>query len=193
MLIPEGYAQVNMKWTGSAFPSGAETTFGVNWVSPDTPTTVAQTVADEWENAQLDNLQVDTIELSSVLVKFGPNETGPAVDLPIGLPGLDSGTASPPNVALLAVKGTDFGGRQGRGRMFIPGLRDVDVLVGGAVESTQLSVWVTRLETFRAALATADMPMVLLHAGPDGSPGPYDVTSLVPASRVATQRRRLRR
>ena len=192
MLIPAGFGQANLKFQSAATPHGAEVTFGFERVGVGDPLTVGGIIRDAWDDELIDNLLSDQIELVSILVKFGPNDTGPAQELAVSLPGLDSGTPVPPNVSVLVHKHTAFGGRQGRGRMYIPGIPEGQVDGAGTITSATPAVWTTRFNNFLGVLEAADYPMVLLHAGSGAVTTPYPVIGLTCSSTVATQRRRLR-
>lgn len=194
MIIPTGFAQVNLKFTGSALPTGAEMTFGVDHTGySGDPLAAGEDIFDIWDGADLEGLQNTTTFLTGVLVKFGPNSTGPSAEYVNSKQGTNGGDAYNPNTAYLVHKATALGGRAGRGRMYMPGVNEGDVDGTGVVDGTLLGLLNTRWAAFAAALVLADLPMVLLH-GP-GSPisTPTLVTGVTVDQKVATQRRRLRR
>lgn len=106
------------------------------------------------------------------------------------------GTAAalvPQNVSHLLLKRTALPGRRGRGRMFWPSVQDTDVDSIGTVAPGTITRLQTMITAWRAAITSsswADSP-VLFHT--ISSPPPSVITSWVPATQVATQRRRLRR
>lgn len=101
------------------------------------------------------------------------------------------------NTAVLCRKRTARGGRQGRGRFYVP--------VGFTAESNITSVGVllesvraqllTDLQAWRTAQAATTQPLVLLHGDPlvGVAPPPDAITAFEVDTVVATQRRRLRR
>lgn len=194
MQIPTGFAQVNFRFTGSNLPQGAEMTLGVDLdlLGGQTPTDIGELVRDEWVAANIDSCYLNTMTMSSVLVKFGPNATGPSAVVSATAVGTATGESVPPNVAGLIRKNTGFGGRTGRGRMYLPGLPDNQVQEDGDLTPT----WLTSLETvfgdFYVNLLAANCPPVLLHA--PGSPvgAPMPLTGFTVDPKVATQRGRLR-
>ena len=194
MIIPVGFAQVNMLFTGGALPRGAQVTFGVDLEDPgDDPTAVANHVILSATSADFMDSLVDDIVLSSVLVKFGPVATGPSVEVPCDIDGGASSSGVSPNVSLLVKKVTSAGGRSGRGRFYLPGAPESMVTDAGNIDSSAGSTLQGQLDSFLGTLATAGVPMVLLHAdlsAPIDTPLP--VTDLLLDGRAATQRRRLR-
>jgi len=192
-IIPSGYGQVNMKFTGSAVPSGAEVTFGVFFNIPHTLQQTATDVEAAWNSSNMDTTQTDEITLSSIGVKFGPNATGASGEFPFNRPGTNTGAAVPPNTAVLYRKGTVAGGRAGRGRFYVPGMPEVNVDQSGDIIAAAHSSYQTASTAFLAALVASDLLMMVLHS--PGSPieQPVQVLTLLPDVRVATQRRRLRR
>jgi hypothetical protein len=191
MIIPAGYAQLNFVHSGTAAPTGAEVTLGVDHVNQDLDVIAAAALA-LWEAQIIGNL-TSQIRLDGVLVKKGPNDTGPSGFFPSGEEGSYGESATPPNVSLLVHKVTDMGGRQGRGRMFIPGFREDRVSGEGIVQASDVTSINTALTTFFDGMETADLRLALLRS--EGSPitAPELLTGLQLDTRVATQRRRLRR
>ena len=194
MEIPLGYAQVNMKFTGDAAPTGAQITFGV---SVDTfagdPTAVGARVSDNWATASCDELYVGALTLDEILVKFGPNDDGAFGVYGVGSTGSGANPSVLVNGALLVRKTTDMGGRKGRGRFFLPGVPDGVCDADGTVHSGYLTSATEDLNSFLDKMATDDLAVVLLHNDPDVDPATTHVTGFQPAAKLATQRRRLRR
>lgn len=194
MIIPSGFAQVNLKWSGASVPTGAECTYGVDisGYSGD-PTDLGESVASAYNAANLDGVQVTTISLTSILVKFGPNVTGPSAEVATSFPGTISSPGNWPATSVLVQKNTSAGGRAGRGRMYWPGITESDVSVAGIVDTAYRLAMDTALTSFLDQHVVANHPMVLLHGDSSPIPTPLPILSLVPASQVATQRRRNRR
>jgi len=113
--------------------------------------------------------------------------------------GTASGETPPVNTAILMQKRSAEGGRENRGRMYLPPARltEGDISKLGVIESTALASlnssannWLSDVE----AISTDPDPqtnLVILHSDPDSLP--TIITDLEVASVVATQRRRLRR
>lgn len=194
MIIPAGYAQANFRFTGVAVPEGAEITMGLNvGTFGSTPAAAAQECIDAWQTADMDAMQVVTCTLSSVLVKFGPAETGPSAEVGTNTPGTNPADGLPPNTAYLIQKQTALGGRAGRGRFFIPAIPENNVAETGLLVPTALANLTTRVNNFYAALVASDIEPVVLHGPTSPLVLPTPVTAFVTQAKVATQRRRLRR
>lgn len=190
MVIPDGYSQINLFFTGAMVPLGAEVVFGVNHDNVLTPTEVATVVSAAITSSDIQDRFSNQQSVTTIRCKQGPNDDGPFADLATAHPGQSSGDMMSQQVALLLKKSTNRGGRKGVGRMFWPGILASDVLDTGRIGSTAATAWTTQFGNFVTALDTADCTMVLLH-GDDTTPDV--VTALTPQSLVATQKRRLRR
>jgi len=190
MIIPAGYAQVNLRFIGSPLPTGAEITFGVNPSGASTPSLIAAAVEDALDTSGVLAPLSNAINVGTILVKEGPNSTGPSGEFPSLQGGGTAGNVSPPNVSAIVRKNTGIGGRHGSGRMYLPGIIETVVGDDGALASGFVSGLQTDLDEFLVALAANDAAMTLLHGD---ATSPYLVTSLVIQNTAATQRRRLRR
>jgi hypothetical protein len=189
MTIPVGYGQATFLFGGNGAPLGAATTLGFQ----QTGTTDPDADAFDLHQAMRDLVAAvcsDEIRLERTDVKWGPDATGPSGSFSQNQTGGRTGGVAPPNVSLLVRKGTALGGREGRGRMFIPGPSEEDLSAGGFVESALVTAATAALGTFFAALIAADLPPYLLH---DSGTPPTAITTLDLDGRAATQRRRLRR
>lgn len=191
MTIPDGFAQCNVKFTGTGVPTGAECTFGVSVEAvADTPVELATFVAAQWV-ATIGHSQTNQVGVGSVLVKYGPDATGPFAEV-VGAGAAGTASASaPPNVAILAKKNTGFGGRKGSGRWFLPGFSETAIDQGGNLDPGLASELQANIDDFLEDLTGHLTPMVLLHQ--DDVTPPYAVTGITVQNKVATQRRRLRR
>ncbi|HJU82564.1 MAG TPA: hypothetical protein VJ796_12570 [Acidimicrobiia bacterium] len=195
MIIPNGYGQINLIMTGDALPSGGQVTFGFeNVADTATPQAVASGVSTILEGCT--NIWASTwneVRCTGILVKFGPNSTGPSALLGVTHVGAYSSTDGLPSAAYLIRKNTAMGGRQGRGRFYWPGLPLQDVNEAGVIQSNLLLDQSTGWTEFFTEMSAADWPLVLLRA--EGSPlqTPEPLTGFSPQSVAGTQRRRLRR
>ena len=194
MIIPTDYAQANFKFAGDGVPLGAECTLGFNVeLYGSDPAGLAGEIISQISANNVNDNWSDDIRLDTVEVKFGPNSTGPSAEVVAGLGGGISGECSAPNTAFLIRKLTSTGGRTGRGRMYIPGVAESQVTLGGNLVSPYAADVGATWEAFRTDMSSAGAVPVLLH-GP-GSPvsTPLIITSFLCDAKVATQRRRLRR
>jgi hypothetical protein len=193
MEIPPGFAQINLVFNGLAVPRGAQCVYGVLVTSGGvntTPAQVAQVAANAF-SVDLAQRVVNNITLKEVKVKFGPNTTGPDHTLTAGIQGQQNSSGDAPQVAVLIRKVTPFGGRQGKGRMFLPGLAEAVTDTGGTLQGqyrVDLQQDMTDWLTFHD---NAGLPVQLLHA--EAGLAPFVVTAMEVQSLVATQRRRLRK
>lgn len=187
-VIPVGNAQANLRFSGPSAPRGAEITLGLDLDVVATPAAVAELVADNWV-ANCLGLQSSNLVFDEVYVKFGDNETGASGLFTVGAAGGLGTSSVPPQVALLVKKNTQFGGRKGRGRLYIPGLVESDVEETGQVQAPDVVSWQTAMDDFHTQLNTDDIPPLLLH---NDATVPYLITSFTVDSTTATQRRRIR-
>lgn len=193
-VIPSAlYAQVNWRFTGIAAPTGAEVTCGID-ISANGQTTsaLAGTMRSLWVTHVLPR-QSSSITLAEVLVKVGPNDTGPSAIATSGATGGAVAGTEVPNSSVLVTKNTAFGGRRGRGRMFIPGAPESTFNSSGDQSGASVTLWQANMSAFYSALVANDSPPVLLPSAPPIVGDPLDVLAFVVESRAATQRRRLRR
>jgi len=193
MTIPIGYAQINWICSGANLPTGAQFTLGVDISGyAGSPADLGAIAIIEYDDHIAPSV-VDGCGISGVLVKFGPDATGPSALVSGNVNGEAAGTPSPPQVSYLALKHTALGGRAGRGRMYIPGVPEAQVGGSGVLEGTWRANLETGLNTVLAELALAGAEPVVLHQ--PGSPllVPTPITSMTVSTRVATQRQRLRR
>jgi hypothetical protein len=110
--------------------------------------------------------------------------------------GNNAGTMSSQQVAVLIRKSTAAAGRRNRGRMFIPGAIESEVDQAGLLTPAAVAAWNSAVlnlrpgNTIHTAFGFLDEPVILHDSG---SQTPTAITDLSCQSRVATQRRRLRR
>lgn len=192
MLIPVDYAQVNFIHSGVGAPHGAQWTLGLQVADfVGSATELATQVGIDWQSAGMDDAMSASVTLDSILVKLGPNATGASALVPVGVAGSQPASGSPA-VSLLVQKLTGFGGRQGRGRLYIPGVSEslIDpsgVIAGGLVSTAQAA-----FDDFFDKLTADDLVPVLLHAETSPVSTPYHMDGFSVAAIAATQRRRIR-
>lgn len=192
-VIPSGCAQANYKFTGAAVPNGAQITMGyaIDTYSGD-PSDMADDLILAWVGT-IELLHTSACVLTSVLVKFGPNDTGGAAEVSCNVTGNATGDSDSPNVATLVRKNTGFGGRTGRGRFFLPGAPSTYLNQDGTFGSTWPVTLQARLDDWYTAQLAAGLVPVLLHSEDSPVTTPMPIVGFSADIRVATQRRRLRR
>lgn len=192
-VIPTNYAQVNFIYTGAAVPTGAEWTLGLFVQAFSGTVADAGTAIDSIYGASgIEGILASNVNLSGILVKFGPDATGPSALEPSAQASSGGGAAAP-NVSFLVHKNTALGGRAGRGRAFIPGVPESVVDQAGEIAGATVTAMNGGLADFFADLATADLPAYLLHGEDSPITTPTVITSFACDTVAATQRRRLRR
>jgi hypothetical protein len=201
LVIPPGYADVAYELRNSGDPDPWYVTHGIQL--PDTPdvealailllggfTTVMDLMA---ENTQNTAVKLTVGQDGATAVRYTIPRTGPG-----GIGG--SGAAKlPQNCAALIRKNSALGGRQHRGRMFLPNVLDepevseVGVLSPAIITalSNAMNTW---FATFTSGSVDDQYPMVILHnsTGVIDTPDPTLVSSLGVDTILSTQRRRLR-
>ena len=192
MVIPAGFGQANFRFVGAGVPTGAEVTLGFERISTDDAETAANEIGDAWVNADISLSLSSDVDLAEVMVKFGPDATGPSAVV-TKVDGGAAATPASPNTAILVKKVTALGGRAGRGRMFIPGVPEAQVDAGGNIDNGWLANLQTAIDDFAASMEVAGWSPALLHGVGSPITEPTSITGLVADPKVATQRRRLRR
>jgi hypothetical protein len=116
-------------------------------------------------------------------------------EIAVGEAGANTDPAVTPQVALMLRKVAPGIARKRYGRMYVAGITEDAFDGGGNVTQTAMNDWTTRGSDFLAALVAGSCPMVQPSwTGTSGGPSftsAAEVTSLVPASRVSTQKRRV--
>lgn len=194
MEIPTGYAQANVMYSGPGVDGYAEVTLGLDVSGfPNTPNDAATAVYNAFASTDLLNALSASWSLEGVRVKFGPQATGPTGELMFSEAGTAATDSVVSNVAVLVQKVTAMGGRAGRGRLYMPGIVETQVATNGIITGTLHGYFDAGFTNLLSGLQTLNLDPVLLHAAgsPIGSPTP--ITAFVVQSKVATQRRRLRR
>jgi hypothetical protein len=190
MIIPVNFCQINFVYSGLAAPTGAENVVGgFQGTGGLNATDTAALAIAAWTD-NLAALVINDLTLSSVRVKQGPNSTGVSVEVGSGQTGAAGGAGMTPQNALLVTKNTDFGGRKGKGRWFLPGITEGTADESGTVPAGTVAIYQAGFDGFLADMASGGVPLYLLHA--DTTP-PYDITSFAVQSLMATIRDRIRR
>ena len=187
MIIPSGYGLITHFFSGAAVPDGAAVTYGVRNLADFSATEMAEAARDEWDASNFDSLASTDCDMFMTRAKLGPNATGPFADVTSNTGGAGN-TAGAAQVCILMKKQTDSGGRRNRGRMFLPGIPEDQIGQGGQITSGTVTVANAAGLALITGLATALIPMVILHDDVDFTP--TLVTSFVVSPYVATQRNR---
>lgn len=193
MPIPAGFAQATWQFSGAALPYGAVVTAGVDLGgAPPAPIQVAEDLFSAFGNTIMGQLVADVV-LTGCLVKFGPDATGPSAVFSGAIAGSQVNDGSPAQVAFLIRKNTALGGRSGRGRWYVPGVRETSVDEAGNLLQGSIDLMQAEVDDFLIAVGAANLNLVILHQADAPIQVPTALTGMQVDSRVATQRRRLRR
>lgn len=205
--IPAGFGQVTFTFNGSGVPTGAAVTLGFEVGGGVNAAIAATDFKTNWQTNMMPPL-VQNTGLASVLVKLGPNDTGPSAIVASTVAGSDLSAQAPANVAYLIHKTTNEGGRRGRGRMYLPGVDETEVDQGGNVSAGKVTALQAAINAFHTqAIADGCVPYllhepeqvwVLVNGQPKrqsvgAAPAPTEIQTFPVATVVATQRRRQRR
>lgn len=196
-VIPAGFAQASAIFYQVLGGDDALVVTGHDiGLGPNDPTDIANAVFDTWEGSNLGRaLQANTWAMRQVNVRVNRGagiELGVSTRAQIG--GVSTDPGLPPNTVFLVQKKTALGGREFRGRMYLPGQSEGIVTNLGFILSQYLAIAQGHADEFLANSITNDVRLVILHSSPQLGPvpAPTNVTSLKVAPVVATQRRRLR-
>lgn len=194
--IPIGFGQATISMRHVSGARVAAVVFGFQ--DSDlavTPDDTAATINDIWNDTLGALFDGGVLGLPTVV-----RITDPDGELLVGTSDEGWGTSvaqesMPPNVAAMLRKRSARGGRRGQGRMFLPWvLADGDVDDVGNISSGKVSTINSAAGQLILDLATAALPMVILHDDGISAPGvPNLVGTLTVDSLVSTQRRRLGR
>lgn len=198
--LPQGYAQVIHSFLVTGDPEPMAVTYAVEAdpaTSPFTDANALATAAQTFLFTDMQGKMNPAVEHRQTEVRW--QTLAPPADPVLGVDtttwsGTNGGAGIvPQNTAWLVHKRTGLAGRKGRGRMFFPGVDEASVDNVGVVSSSVVAAWNTALEAWRQEWlgTTPPTPMVLLHTDPALTPSVVGALQL--DSRVATQRRRLRK
>lgn len=191
MLIPVGFGQATLVYSGATLPFGAANVWGFENVSEQSASDCAARIVTVLDDIGWHDLRVTNSVLDKVMVKLGPTDDGPTGEAVADADGTASGTTGNSSSSLLCHKHTNFGGRKSRGRIYVPSISESVIDIGGSIESTFLSAAEEVVGDLQPALLSQDVPMVLLHN--TESPAPYNVITISVDPIIANQRDRQRR
>lgn len=191
VIIPEGYAQVEVHFRQADTGKRCSNTFGVKVPTPLTQSDV-NTLSTSLAAAYKPILHTGSV-YDGIRVLEGAS--GPALvwESASGA-GAGSRTVTnrtTPQVQFMVEKRTALSGRQFRGRTFHVDVGETDVDATGAIAGSVITLLTTFADAVMAALVAGTYDgMVILHTD---STTPTVVTSYIPDALVATLRRRYSR
>lgn len=202
LIIPPGWLQAvyTFELTGDPEPMvitcGHKIDSGSGGNGPDSPNTLLTAFAANWMSEMSNQYK-----LVSCTSYVGQDGGSPAVYVStLGpYPGENSGSVVPQNTAYLIRKRTDVAGKRGRGRFYLPGVRESVVDQAGNVHPDQVTAINLAASNWYDDLTSSPgltyYPPYVLHRseGIGIEPAPSAITSFRCENIVATQRRRLRR
>lgn len=156
--------------------------------SVHTAATIAAAWASAWEDHRAAAFS-NTLTLSGLVVKQGPDATGLFIVTAPGLSGDLAGDTESPQVAILVRKNSNVGGRANRGRSYQPGVIAGETTVGGTLSGTYQTLLQTAYDDFMDDLNAGGIDLAIEHANGDPL---TPMQSMSIDSTVATQRRRVR-
>lgn len=183
VIIPPGHSLITHVHSVSGSTRPMVCTYGLDSV----PTGSDLTDLHQAWGGSLVSIMSSSVELdtTNVYIDGGIRESYTEV-----IAGGDAATMAPPNLTYLLNKRTNRVGREGRGRMYLPGVAEGNVNNVGALTAGIISDITAQIAEFLAFLPDIATSMVLLHSG---SSDPDPVTSITVNPVAATQRRRLRK
>jgi hypothetical protein len=194
VLIPAGFAVVAYATLTEGDSEEMLWTCGLNTTDSGAVDNLLDDLLSVW-GANIQPLTSEVVTLARILLKYGPNSTGPAFELPVGVGGTEGGSLPPPNCAVLVQKHTLLGGRSHRGRCYLPGISSISAGLdsAGNIDATRTNAVTAAMESWRSDITDGDasggaIPVVLHTASSDAD----EITSFVCTPKLATQRRRLR-
>jgi hypothetical protein len=183
--------QITIVFGGVNIPTGAVCTLGLKSQDPDLDSDFLNPISDAVKKLH-GELSTSMVLVEKIELKRGPNETGPTWEIAVNHPGHATGPTVPPNTSLLIRKELEDVSAKFSGRMFWPGAAENQVDDRGIISEAYMGYISAALGTFRADLELAGLSPIVFH-GPKLAQAWSTVWSFSCQSRVATQRRRLRR
>lgn len=190
LIIPDGFGEAVIEFD---FLAGASNPLAIvfGYINDGAQSAVqnATIIRDEFEsNVMVSSAISNNIQMLRVSVLQNPGGVSAVVASAVTGPG--GGSALAPNTSYLIRKSTALGGREGRGRIYMPGPMTSTVNEGGTLTVATITNLNTAFTAFNTNLGSNSIEMYLLHSAAVTAPSP--VLSLSADALVATQRRRLR-
>jgi hypothetical protein len=194
-FIAEGFAEVTVEIQIPGDAGPAFVVFGVRPSALGITLPIIDTADNVGDTLNNSPGLMDPVTSDNAITGFVVRQrTGPGTvaieERALAVAGKSLAGSAPPQVAWLLQKQTGLAGRQNRGRMYVPGVREVIVDTAGNIINPDYANAQTAFTAFFNDLATNNVPMYILHTSPVIAP--TEVTSLQLSRKVATQRRRLR-
>ena len=191
-VIPVGYTEAVWQFTtpGDEGPSLCVTGHDTQGLGSLLAVLDAIEPAFSDDPSLLNNVSQD-YTLAQVEVRWRQDAGDPVVGIrTINEVGRSANASVSPQVSYLLHKLSGRAGRKNRGRTYLPGVTQSVLDAAGFISGTALTNLAARGAAMLSQWAIAGAEMVILHTDPADSP--TTVVSWEPASKVATQRRRLR-
>lgn len=205
MTTPIGFIDCAVQMTNEGDPEPYFCTHGSSW---DSGSQTMQEAADNVFLSFVDGWRSEMpalVTLDKAICRFGSDGADVVVESSnVPVAGTGTGARLPQNCAALVTKNTGLGGRQFKGRCYVPGvLQEDQVSATGAIVPAFVVTLQAAAQAWFDGLAfgaqgsvpLTPTPMHLLHSPPlvGPTPAPTPVLALVVDAVIATQRRRLRR
>lgn len=200
LLLPPGYASVLLPLRHTSSARSAAVTWGAGPPTESiTADEFAQRLQGDFYGAFFEALD-DDVEVGPAIVRIGQDGGLPITADGYGpVTGDNDGESPPANFAVLIQKRTLLGGRQGRGRIYVPwAVPEAYVDEMGVIDANTVGLlqdcaddWMERTQDPEAPGGAYDL--MLLHDEEAEVTAPTPITSLRVMSVGATQRRRMRR
>lgn len=196
-IIPPGYAQVFWRFRVAGDNEEMLTSMGVRTVgAPVDPDDLANEMAGAWTASLAMSDLHTSYTFIGTRVYIGQDGDPIVAERLVNLAGTGGNLPLPNNCAILAQKRSALGGRRNRGRMFIPagylpesGVDGAGVLAAGTLGAIQANLD-QLLNEIENVQTTTDQAVILHSSNPST---PTQITSLICATKIATQRTRMRR
>lgn len=199
LVIPNGFAEYSFTHRLTGYDRLAVNTFGVQWADgSESLATQAASIMGFWIARVLPFMDTSVTLVRCVAIGRDSGGVLHRYDHNLSSAGSTAGAATTPNVALLVRKSSTLAGKQNRGRLYVGWCTEEgSVDETGQIAGATVTVYQTAFDALHADLATRvpNADMVILHreVDPGPQPAPTVVSSLNVESRIATQRRRLRK
>lgn len=196
-IIPPGFAQVFFRFTCTGDNEEMLTSLGVRTVgSPPDPQDLADEMVGSWLDAFPASDLANTYVFRGSRVYIGQDGDPLVAESTVATAGTGSNASLPNNCAILVQKRSLLGGRRNRGRMFIPAgyLPEIGVDQAGVIAGGTLGTLQGNINDLLANIVSTGVLVdqaVILHSSAPSAPTP--ITTLTVASKIGTQRTRMRR